>query len=69
MLLGGLRTQCCLCKDVNLIPGLARWVKDPALLHTADGWSAWTISDQAVKEDFMEEVVTDVAQIPVLLWL
>ena len=32
MWLSGLRTQLCVCEDVDLIPGLTQWVKDPALL-------------------------------------
>ena len=32
--LSKLRTQHCLCEDVNLIPGLVQWVKDLALLQT-----------------------------------
>ena len=29
--LSRLRTQCCLCEDADLIPGLTQWVKDQAL--------------------------------------
>ena len=31
--LSGLRSQHCLCEVVGSIPGLAWWVKDPALLQ------------------------------------
>ena len=29
----GLRTRCCFCEDGGLIPSLAQWVKDLALLQ------------------------------------
>ena len=36
MWLRGLGTQRCVCKDVGLIPGLAQWIKDPALPQAMD---------------------------------
>ena len=33
--LRGVRTQCCLCEDVGLIPGLTWWLKDPVLPQAA----------------------------------
>ena len=33
--LSGLRISCCLCEDVDLIPGITQRDKDPALLQAA----------------------------------
>ena len=39
--LNGLGTQHCLCEDVGLIPGLAPWVKDPALSRLQLQFEPW----------------------------